>query len=111
MGSPLRWSKSQVPFVRTAEIWVSQRDVFLFRFIVPSRGDRWTFIVHRDDLDELAGHPVEPEVGFHQFRLEIYAAAERRMANGNPMEQQRLAARDIGEVRSLIDRSSSSSPP
>jgi hypothetical protein len=91
-----------MPFVRTAEVWVPQREVFLFRFIVPSRGDRWTFSVHRDDIEELAGSPVEPEAGFHQFRLEIYAAAERRMIGGDPKEQQRLTAEDISSARSSI---------
>jgi hypothetical protein len=107
MGSPLRWSRSKVPFVRTAEVWVPQRELFIFRFIVPSRGDRWTFLVHLQDLEELAGHPLEPEAGFHLFRLEIYEAAKRRMMDGDPKEQQRLNAEEISPSRSLSGRTRS----
>jgi hypothetical protein len=104
MRSPLQWSKSSVPFVRTAEVWVPQRELFMFRFIVPSRGDRWTFVVHLADLEELAGHQLEPETGFHLFRLEIYEAAKRRMLDADPTEQQRLNADEISPARSLSSR-------
>ena len=85
-----------MPFVTTAEVWVPEREQVVFRFIVPAKGDRWTFCVSRLVLEELVGSEVnDPVTGFQQFRPQIYLAAQRRMKWADPKRQQGLDADEI----------------
>jgi hypothetical protein len=77
-------------------MWVGDRDLFMFRFIAPTRGDHWTFLVSRPVLEELAGGRLDDPIDvFHRHRSQIYEAAKLRMAWADPMRQQDLGADEI----------------
>jgi hypothetical protein len=83
----------------TTELWVSKRDSFLFRCIVPQKGDTWTFVVSRAVLKELSATEVaDPPAAFYQFQPQIYRAAQQRMAWADPKEQHELSTDEIRAV-------------
>ena len=41
-------------YVTTAEVWIPARQTFIFRYVMPSKGAVWTFLVSRETLEKLA---------------------------------------------------------
>ncbi len=83
-------------FVTTGEVWVEERGAFMFRFIAPTRGDHWTFLIRRTALEALPGGEFDdPAEIFHRYRLQIYRAGKLRMAWADPTRQQDLEADEI----------------
>ncbi len=77
-----------------AEDWTSGRESYVFR-CVRSNGERWTFVVGRQALEDLAPAAADLNEVFEQYRSRIYLAARRRMESGQADQQHVLTAQDI----------------
>ena len=78
----------------SAEIWVSDREAFIFRYRAPEPGKLWTFCVPRSTLENLNPNCSSLEA-FEQCRADIYKAALDRIQEDNSEEQHTLSADDI----------------
>lgn len=80
----------------TGEIWISKRQMLVFRWLEGPSGLRWTFCIARSVLEEL--YPdggFDADTAFERARAAIYRAAAVRMIGGDPSEQHVLTAREI----------------
>lgn len=77
-----------------AEDWISGRESYVFR-CRKSDGGRWTFIVDRQALEDLAPDAADLDEVFERYRGQIYLAARRRMASGQADQQHVLTAQEI----------------
>lgn len=80
----------------TSEIFAADRDLFVFRCHVATRGNRWTFCVDRSTLQALEPESSgNPALIFDHFRHGIYKAAYSRMVFADPTDQQVISAQDV----------------
>ncbi len=77
-----------------AEDWTPGRDSYVFRCI-RSSGERWTFVVYRQALEELDPSAADRDQVFERYRAQIYLAARKRMELGQADQQHVLTAQDI----------------
>lgn len=79
------------------ELWVSQKDQFLFRMRMNDA--LWTFRISRHTLEVLdTTGGQDPQALFDVHRAHIYAAAARLAATGNPTRQQTITERELKQA-------------
>ena len=82
------------------EIWVSDREAFVFRLQDHRFSDRATFCVPQTTLKELRpAYPFDPAVAFDALRSVIYSAALERVRLGSAMAQHVITAHELRAVR------------
>jgi hypothetical protein len=78
-----------------AETWSTDRGAMIFH-CRDEVGVKWTFCVGRSTLEALEpDQTIIPDLTFHQFRAQIYAAATARMGAGSPEVQHVIALEEI----------------
>jgi hypothetical protein len=77
-------------------VWIPDEDCFLFQSIVPTKGDRWTFLGSRVVLRDVSAKKIDdPAEAFRRFRPQIYVAARERIAWADPKRRQDLSAEEV----------------
>ena len=87
----------------SSEIWVSDREAFIFRCTDQRFGDRSTFCVPRSTLQALKPrHRFMPAAAFEALRTLIYLAATERLRAAGAMVQHTLTAHEIRAAEAAL---------
>jgi hypothetical protein len=87
----------------TPEVWLKERQAFIFRCETQRYGDKATFCVTQSALQDL--EPLkrfEPAAAFDALRPVIYGAALERMRVASAMVQHVLTAHELWAIREEV---------
>jgi hypothetical protein len=79
-----------------AEVWLAQRDEFIFRVRESDTGTKWTFRVPRTTLDILdPTGKMAAQAIFDLHRPAIYSEARRLLSSGDSWQQQTISMVEV----------------
>lgn len=85
------------------EIWVAEREAFIFQFQDRRFGDRASFCVPQATLKEMRPrYPFNPAAAFDALRSLIYSAALERVRLGSAMAQHVITAEELRGIEHIM---------